>query len=171
VPCIYLCVCTDLAPAYENLQIGIGDAILIKSIGEATGTNAKFVKDMYQKEGDLGKVAQNSRSKQATLGFTVSASAKKLLSVVGVYKDMVRIAKMSGNNSQQLKCSIIKSLLVRCDKQLEEAKFVIRGLQGKLRIGLAEKSILISISQAFLHPKDQQDKQKLSVRNFYCVTK
>ncbi|KAF0686335.1 Aste57867_21837 [Aphanomyces stellatus] len=155
VSCIYLCVCTELAPAYENVQIGIGDAILIKSIGEATGTNAKFVKDLYQKEGDLGKVAQKSRSKQSTL-FTFQKP--KALSVTNVYTDMVKIARMSGNNSQASKCSIIKSLLVRCDKLSEEAKYLIRGLQGKLRIGLAGQSILMSLTQAFMHPKEASDK-------------
>ncbi|EQC40598.1 DNA ligase 1, variant [Saprolegnia diclina VS20] len=157
VPCIYLCVCTELAPAYENVQIGIGDAILIKSIGEATGTNAKFVKELYQKEGDLGKVALNARSKQSTL-FTFQKP--KLLSVQNVYSDMVKIARMTGNNSQASKCSIIKSLLVRCDKTSEEAKYVIRGLQGKLRIGLAGQSILMALTQAFLHVKEANDKLK-----------
>ncbi|OQR87102.1 DNA ligase [Achlya hypogyna] len=157
VPCIYLCVCTELAPAYENVQIGIGDAILIKSIGEATGTNAKFVKELYQKEGDLGKVALNARSKQSTL-FTFQKP--KLLSVQNVYSDMVKIARMTGNNSQASKCSIIKSLLVRCDKTSEEAKYVIRGLQGKLRIGLAGQSILMALTQAFLHVKESSDKAK-----------
>ncbi|CAK4630712.1 hypothetical protein LEN26_008240 [Aphanomyces euteiches] len=170
VSCIYLCVCTELAPAYENVQIGIGDAILIKSIGEATGTNAKFVKDLYQKEGDLGKVAQKSRSKQSTL-FTFQKP--KPLSVTNVYTDMVKIARMSGNNSQASKCSIIKSLLVRCDKMTEEAKYVIRGLQGKLRIGLAGQSILMSLTQAFMHPKEQSDKQQQaealkSVKRAFC---
>ncbi|OQR92234.1 DNA ligase, partial [Thraustotheca clavata] len=157
VPCIYLCVCTELAPAYENVQIGIGDAILIKSIGEATGTNAKFVKELYQKEGDLGKVALNARSKQSTL-FTFQKP--KLLSVQNVYSDMVKIARMTGNNSQASKCSIIKSLLVRCDKGSEEAKYVIRGLQGKLRIGLAGQSILMALTQSFLHVKECNDKVK-----------
>ncbi|ETW04617.1 hypothetical protein H310_03812 [Aphanomyces invadans] len=155
VPCIYLCVCTELAPAYENVQIGIGDAILIKSIGEATGTNSKFVKELYQKEGDLGKVAQKSRSKQSTL---MTFQKPKPLSVSHVYNDMVKIARMSGNNSQASKCSIIKSLLVRCDKLSDEAKYLIRGLQGKLRIGLAGQSILMSLTQAFMHPKEQSDK-------------
>ncbi|RQM18969.1 hypothetical protein B5M09_001870 [Aphanomyces astaci] len=156
VSCIYLCVCTELAPAYDNVQIGIGDAILIKSIGEATGTTPKFVKDLYQKQGDLGKVAQASRSKQSTL-MTFQTKPKPL-AVAHVYNDMVKIAKMSGNNSQASKCSIIKSLLVRCDKLSDEAKYVIRGLQGKLRIGLAGQSILMSLTQAFMHPKEQGDK-------------
>lgn len=172
--CIYLCVCTDLAPPFENLKIGIGDAILMKAIGEATGTNPKFIKDMYQKEGDLGKVAQNARSKQHTLSFASTKPAVAKPSVLGVqdvYNQFVKIAKMTGNNSQAQKCSIIKSLLVKCEKDrknssspssaaAEGAKYIIRGLQGKLRIGLAEKSILIGLTYAFMLEKDQNDKDK-----------
>ncbi|TMW68304.1 hypothetical protein Poli38472_005772 [Pythium oligandrum] len=173
--CIYLCVCTDLAPPFENLKIGIGDAILMKAIGEATGTAPKFIKEMYQKEGDLGKVAQNARSKQHTLSFASmkpAADARpKVLSVPDVYNQFVKIAKMTGNNSQQQKCSIIKNLLVKCEKDkkatsekgegaAEAAKYIIRGLQGKLRIGLAEKSILIGLTYAFMLEKDAKDKEK-----------
>lgn len=171
--CIYLCVCTDLAPPFENLKIGIGDAILMKAIGEATGTNTKFIKEMYQKEGDLGKVAQNARSNQHTLSFASAAPAAAKPSGLGVqdvYSQFVKIAKMTGNNSQQQKCSIIKSLLVKCEKDrksasssaaaAEGAKYIIRGLQGKLRIGLAEKSILIGLTYAFMLEKDAGDKEK-----------
>lgn len=176
--CIYLCVCTDLAPPFENLKIGIGDAILMKAIGEATGTNMKFIKDMYQKEGDLGKVAQNARSKQHTLSFASMKPASTRPSVLGVqdvYNQFVKIAKMTGNNSQQQKCSIIKSLLVKCEKDrkneknseqqsaAEGAKYIIRGLQGKLRIGLAEKSILIGLTYSFMLETDQSDKEKQQV--------
>ncbi|RLN51145.1 hypothetical protein BBJ29_006081, partial [Phytophthora kernoviae] len=171
--CIYLCVCVDLAPPFENLKIGIGDAILMKAIGEATGTNLKFIKEMYHKEGDLGKVAQNARSKQHTLSFAAikPASAKpSVLSVQHVYNQFVKIAKMTGNNSQQQKCSVIKGLLVKCENEkksqgkdaqsAEGAKYIIRGLQGKLRIGLAEKSILMALTYAFMTEKDQKDKEK-----------
>lgn len=174
--CIYLCVCTDLAPPFENLKIGIGDAILMKAIGEATGTNLKFIKEMYHKEGDLGKVAQNARSKQHTLSFapvaapSAAAAAANVLSVQSVFDQFVKIAKMTGNNSQQQKCSIIKGLLVKCEKDkkvlssanasAEGAKYIIRGLQGKLRIGLAEKSILMALTYAFMREKDRKDKDK-----------
>ncbi|GMF27656.1 unnamed protein product [Phytophthora lilii] len=171
--CIYLCVCVDLAPPFENLKIGIGDAILMKAIGEATGANLKFIKEMYHKEGDLGKVAQNARSKQKTLSFASikTASAKpSVLTVQHVYDQFVKIAKMTGNNSQQQKCSIIKGLLVKCEKEkraqgkgaqsAEGAKYIIRGLQGKLRIGLAEKSILMGLTYAFMTEKEYKDKDK-----------
>eukprot|EP00644_Phytophthora_capsici_P013852 jgi/Phyca11/9646/fgenesh1_pm.PHYCAscaffold_40_\ len=169
--CIYLCVCVDLAPPFENLKIGIGDAILMKAIGEATGANLKFIKEMYHKEGDLGKVAQNARSKQKTLSFASlkpATSKGSGLTVQHVYNQFVKIAKMTGNNSQQQKCSIIKGLLVKCEKEkkdkgaqsAEGAKYIIRGLQGKLRIGLAEKSILMGLTYAFMTDKDYKDKDK-----------
>ncbi|CEG36631.1 ATP-dependent DNA ligase I [Plasmopara halstedii] len=169
--CIYLCVCVDLAPPFENLKIGIGDAILMKAIGEATGANLKFIKEMYHKEGDLGKVAQNARSKQKTLSFTSLKPATSRgcgLTVQHVYKQFVKIAKMTGSNSQQQKCSIIKGLLVKCEKEkndqgaqsAEGAKYIIRGLQGKLRIGLAEKSILMGLTYAFMTDKELKDKEK-----------
>ncbi|KAI9905806.1 hypothetical protein PsorP6_013976 [Peronosclerospora sorghi] len=171
--CTYLCVCVDLAPPFENLKIGIGDAILMKAIGEATGANLKFIKEMYHKEGDLGKVAQNARSKQKTLSFTSLSPASSNgsgLSVKHVYNQFVKIAKMTGNNSQQQKCSIIKGLLVKCEKEKKfqekdaesagAAKYIIRGLQGKLRIGLAEKSILMGLTYAFMTEKEYKDKNK-----------
>ena len=62
-------------------------------------------------------------------------------------------ATTSGAKSQKWKVDIIKGLLVRAQGQ--EAKFIIRGLQGKLRIGLAQSTVLISLAKAvFLNNPD-----------------
>ena len=55
-------------------------------------------------------------------------------------------ANVSGSNSQKWKVDKIKSLLVRAKGS--EAKYIIRGLQGKLRIGLSKATVETCIAHA-----------------------
>lgn len=171
--CVYLCA-NRLAPAFAGVEIGIGDSILIKAISQATGRGMKDVRAAMHEQGDLGLVAEASKSTQRTL------FQPKPLSVRQVLKGYRVIAKIEGNKSQDKKvgaacggravvrrwrwrgpqligegcggvvvvcaCVVawvqigkIKTMLVSCKDA--EARFLIRGLQGKLRIGLAEKTV------------------------------
>ena len=57
-------------------------------------------------------------------------------------------ANTSGSQSQKWKVDKIKSLLVRAKGN--EPKYIIRGLQGKLRIGIAQTTVLASIAHAVM---------------------
>lgn len=60
----------SVAPQHANVELGVGDSILIKAIGEASGIAPAMVKRRYGKEGDLGDVAMSAKGKQRTLvGF------------------------------------------------------------------------------------------------------
>jgi DNA ligase-1 len=157
-PTMYLCSNT-VAAAYECVELGIGDAILIKAIGEACGSNPTMVKQRYEKEGDLGTVTASFKSKQRTIGGffkTAKNAPKKVLTVTEVLTVFRDIAKTKGNQSQKWKVEMIKKLLVRATDAVE-TKYIIRGLQGKLRIGLAQSTVLISLAHALaLTPPMQQ---------------
>ncbi|KAK4701184.1 DNA ligase 1, partial [Phenoliferia sp. Uapishka_3] len=150
---VYLCI-NRLCPDYEPLELGIGESILMKAIGESTGRTLAKVKEAYKKDGDLGKVAQDSRKTQATL------FKPKPLTLVGVFKALTLIAKTSGKDSQARKVAEIKKLLAACVDS--ETKFLIRSLEGKLRIGLAERTVLTSLSHSIVKAGAVKDGKKWS---------
>jgi hypothetical protein len=47
----------QLSPDYVGVELGIGESLLIKAIGESTGRSLSLIKADLKKEGDLGLVA------------------------------------------------------------------------------------------------------------------
>lgn len=133
-----------VAPAYQCVELGIGDAILIKAVGEANGSNPSIIKKKYEVDGDLGTVAMTAKGKQRTLGFGIKPKPLLAKEVLSVFR---QIATTTGSKSQKWKVDKIKGLLVRA-QDAAESKYIIRGLQGKLRIGLAQSTVLVSLSHA-----------------------
>ncbi|KAJ1028262.1 hypothetical protein NDA13_003706 [Ustilago tritici] len=150
---VYLCI-NRLCPDYEGLELGIGESLLIKAIAQSTGREVARIKKDLEAQGDLGLVALNSKKNQPTM-FKVSS-----LKVPQVFKQLTEIAVVSGNKSQDRKIGMIKKLLASC--QGEEPKFLIRSLEGKLRIGLAERSILVSLARAVVISRLGKNISKLS---------
>jgi DNA ligase N terminus len=134
----------SVGPAYEGLELGIGDSLLVKAVCEATGRKKDAVEEDYEKEGDLGNVALLSRNSQKTLSF---ASKPKPLLAIQVLEMLRAISRTKGTKSQGRKVEIIKGVMVKC--QGSEAKFIVRALQGKLRIGTAEQTVLVALAHAF----------------------
>ncbi|KAL7671725.1 hypothetical protein ACOME3_006629 [Neoechinorhynchus agilis] len=131
-----------VAPDHEGIELGVGESILLRAIAETTGRSLKQLKLDLQRDGDIGIVAESSRNRQ-TLMFKPPP-----LTVRSVFDRLKQVATTSGKESQSQKLNIIRSVLVACD-QGHEARFFIRALSGKLRIGLAEQTVITCLANAF----------------------
>lgn len=164
---VVLLMINKLAADYAGIELGIGESLIMKAISESTGRSLAHIKSDQNEIGDLGLVAAKSRSKQPTM------FKPKALTVQGVHKGLLAIATIEGQGSQGRKVDGIKKLLSAADaatagKQIDiekdkggpsEAKYIVRTLEGKLRLGLAERTVVVALSQAMIfHEMSQKDK-------------
>ncbi|KAH6671562.1 DNA ligase [Plectosphaerella plurivora] len=168
LPTVLLMI-NKLAPDYAGIELGIGESLIMKAIGESTGRTLQIIKKDQQAIGDLGLVAVKSRSTQPTM-FKPPA-----LTIRGVHKGLMGVATVTGNGAQGRKVDMIKKLLSAADSHStgkvditkdkggpSEAKFLIRFLEGKLRLGLAERTVLVSLAQAAVNYEASQKGQSVS---------
>lgn len=158
-----LLMINKLAPDYAGIELGIGESLIMKAIGESTGRSLAVIKQDQKEIGDLGLVAVKSRSTQPTM------FRPKPLTIRGVHKGLMGIATVAGNGAQGRKVDGIKKLLSAADAAggkvditkdkggPSEAKYLIRFLEGKLRLGLAERTVLVSLAQAMICHEAERD--------------
>ena len=171
LPTVQLMI-NKLAADYAGIELGIGESLIMKAIGETTGRSLQVIKADQNEIGDLGLVAAKSRSNQPTM------FKPKPLTVRGVLEGLMGIATVSGDGSQGRKIAGIKKLLSAADAALagkaskgiditkdkggaSEAKFIVRFLEGKLRLGLAEKTVLVGLAHAMVIHEIEKKGNKL----------
>ncbi|XP_023564317.1 DNA ligase 1 [Octodon degus] len=148
LPVLYLTL-NRLGPPQQGLELGVGDGVLLKAVAQATGRQLESVRAEAAEKGDVGLVAENSRSTQRLM------LPPPPLTTSGVFSKFQDIARLTGNASMTKKMDIIKGLFVAC--RHSEARFIARALSGRLRLGLAEQSVLAALSQAVsLTPPGQE---------------
>jgi DNA ligase-1 len=146
-----------LYPSFVGIELGMAEKSALKALSVSTGISQDKVEEEYNKKGDIGIIAEILLKKrvQATL-------FKRKLSVEDVYKDLDKIARTSGSGSSDTKIRILSGLL--SDANPKEAKYIMRIVTGKMRLGVADNTMIVALSQAFAH--GQKDK----VEGMYNVT-
>lgn len=131
---IYLCQ-GRLAPAFENLEIGMGEKFVMEAIAKTTGFERKEVERKFKELGDLGLVAEEfAKKKRQKALFSEELSLEK------VFGNLKKIATASGEGSQELKIKLLAELLNSAKPT--EAKFITRVPIGNLRLGIGDPTIM-----------------------------
>ncbi len=173
LPTVQLMI-NKLAADFAGIELGIGESLIMKAIGDSTGRSLQVIKADQNEIGDLGLVAAKSRSNQPTM------FKPKPLTVKGVLDGLMTIAVTTGDGSQGRKIAGIKKLLSAADASFagkgskgiditkdkggaSETKFIIRFLEGKLRLGLAERTVLVALAHAIvIHETEKKGNKLLS---------
>ena len=128
-----------LAPPYEDIDVGIGERYAIAAIAKSAGYTLEEVDKHYKKSGDLGLSAESLLSKKKQ-----TALSTQEMDVAFVYNSFVKIAKASGTGSQELKIRLLAEMLNNSTPL--EARFIVRFVLGRLRLGVGDPTILDALS-------------------------
>ena len=144
-----------LRPDYEGIELGVAEKLAMRAIAQATGVSLKEVEAEYKRSGDIGLVAQRLLSRRRAVSITdffgAPQESKKPLTVSQVYETLMKIAKASGPGAQDTKIMLLTSLLREATPV--EAKYILRTVTGKLRLGIADMTILDALAIAFAGSK------------------
>jgi DNA ligase-1 len=81
-----------LAPQYEAIEFGMGEALIAQAVAQATNTPLADVKKLYKQRGDYGNVVEEL-SKAKSKGLEVDQVFEKL-------RDQLSWSARSGNRAQ-----------------------------------------------------------------------
>ena len=132
----------ELYPAYVGLELGVAEKLAARAIRQVSGAGEKELNELFSRHGDLGTVAELLlRTKEQTTLFVQE------LTVEEVYSSLEKIAKASGPGAVNVKTAVLSKLLAMATPV--EAKHIIRIVTGKMRLGVADMTILDALAKAF----------------------
>jgi len=165
-PALYL-IQGRLTPQYRSLEFNLSEKMIVRVLAKllikykqvqlvTQSSNSLFlqtdelrvieqVKQQYRQVGDLGLL---TKQLVARLGL-----AKQNLSIAQVYQALIEIAQDSGTGSQDRKLLKLVALLEKLSPTA--AKYVVRIVLGKMRLGFGLMTLLDALSWAKVGDKTQ----------------
>lgn len=130
-------------------EIGMAEKMVKETLIRITGLKKAKVESLVQSLGDIGLAAEEAMAKKTQSGFF-----SRQLSVVDIYNGLDNIARRSGTGSSKQKMDLLGSLLT--DSSPLGARYLSRMVEGKLRMGIGDMTILDALAQAFTGSKDKR---------------
>lgn len=131
----------QLGPAYEAIPVGIGGKNVVKAVASLSRRPEKEVEEEMRRVGDLGEVAAAAveKARQKTL-FAEPLEFSHLRAALHA------ISTSTGKGSGDRKLKMLQELLSSATPP--EAKYIIRFLIGRMRVGIGEGTIMEALASS-----------------------
>src|SRR5919198_1536294 len=144
-----------LYPDYEGIELGLAEKMVLRALSQSiVGLDIASLSKIYRETGDLGDTTSNIIKSKKNKNQGTLFSSEKMITVERVYLTLDKIARTTGPGSQELKIRLVSSLLN--DSTAREARFIIKLIMGKLRLGIADYTVMDALALAFTGDKSNR---------------
>jgi len=139
---VFLCQ-GRLGANYEKIESGLGEKMVVEAIAKATGFTKKEIEKEFREKGDLGLVAEEfgKQKKQSAL-FSAELTVNK------VFENLLKISKVEGTGSKELKLKLMAELFNSASGT--ESRFIARIPLENLRLGIGDPTIMDGLAANLL---------------------
>jgi DNA ligase-1 len=129
----------EVYPPFVGIELGVADRLALRAVKLASGATEREVEKAYKELGDVGLVGERMLAKRSQVTLFMQQ-----LTVQDVYSALERIARETGEGAMETKVQILSGLLASA--QPKEAKYILRIVTGKMRLGIADMTILDALA-------------------------
>ncbi|HEU4447530.1 MAG TPA: ATP-dependent DNA ligase [Nitrososphaeraceae archaeon] len=134
-------------PKGSALSLNLGFTTIMNSLCEIAELTTTEIQQIYLKYGDLGKLGEYAISKKHTVPLFQQHEKQDTLTMSYVFSILKKIADIEGEGSNKDKKKNLRGLLISCSPL--EGKYLIKIMNGELRIGLVEGLVELALAKAF----------------------
>ncbi len=140
-----------LGPDWEGLQLGLGYKLVSRAIAVTAGISEQELEEHVHREGDMGLAAEAAFASKGPKQVMLFAEE---LTVDRVFDSLVQVAQAEGSGSTEKRVRLLQQLMMDADPL--SARYIVRTVMGRLRLGIADMTILESLEKAFLWGEDEE---------------
>jgi len=134
-------------PKGSALSLNLGFTTIMNTLCEIAEVTTPEIQQIYLKYGDLGKLAEYAITKKHTVPLFQQPEGQSLLPLPYIFSTLKKIADIEGAGSNKDKKKNFAGLLISCSPK--EGKYLIKIINGEMRIGLVEGLVELAIAKAF----------------------
>src|SRR3989475_237439 len=135
-------------PDYTGIVLGLAEKLAIKVLAQATGLPDAKVTSLWKTKGDLGLVAEEAIEARRQRPLDTEP-----LTLSKVYENLDEIARAGGTGSQERKINLLADF--QNSASSKEAKYIVRTVVGKMRLGVADMTIVDALAITFATKADR----------------